>query len=432
MRREEFLKGKRSGRFVVAVLDSIMIISILIVLITAIVLTASCSGLTIIDDGELPGTGNEQEQNKIGEEGTLFVSFTKEYKTNDVINENSIANATMTANAANTVITANAYSRSMPDTNSFILSIKKVAGEPIYKGLYSQRPKEMKLAAGSYDVEVYSREFTVPEFDAPCYYDSGSVVVEAGKITTFSFLCRQSNGAIRLGFTPEFKNRFTDYTAEIEDCKGKALYSFTEARFLFLNPGDIFIRLKASNSSGGNVGSFLITRKSIAAMEMVTVNLHSSVAGGGPGGEIPPGDSQVFTGILIDTSSVWLSEDVVVGERHDGSTKELALTVDEIAGYVGAKGVWVSGYVAGFLTTASLISSGPFENETNIAIASIPGEQNRELCAGVALTAGTVRATLNLKSNPTLLGKKVFVRGTITESYFGLKGVNSVNECFVE
>ena len=417
MRRENFSEQKKKGSFVVAIFHLIMIISLMIVLIISIVLTSSCNGLTIIEEGNESKTENEQDKGSVP--GTLLVSFVKEYKASDAVLQR-------------VNVTNNSYNRDMPDTNLFILSIKKAAGDSVYKGLYSQKPTDFKLGAGSYFIEVYSREFTVPEFDAPCYYDSGSVVVESGKITSISFLCRQSNGALRLGFTPEFKTRFVGYVVQVEDCNGKAFYPYTQSRFLYLNPGDIFIRLIASESSGDVGDSFLITRKSIAAMEMVTVNLHTSVAGGGSGGDVPLGDSQVFTGILIDTSSVWLSEDVVVGERHDGSTKELALTVDEIAGYVGVKGVWVSGYVAGYLTQASLISSGPFETETNIAIASIVGEQNKELCAGVALTVGSVRTSLNLKSNPSILGKKVFVKGTIVESYFGLKGVNSVTEFFIE
>ncbi len=444
MRRENLPEQKKNSSFVVAVFQSIMIISIMVVLIISIVLTTSCNGLTIIEDNE---------------QGTLVVGFAKEYKTSLAKNANLEANSAYAANAyaanaysanaysANAysanAYSANTYSRDVPDTNLFILSIKKIAGDLVYKGLYSERPNELKLNTGSYDFEIYSREFAGPEFDAPRYYDSGTVVITAGKTTSVSFLCRQSNGAMRLGFTSAFKTRFSGYVVEIEDSKGSALYSYTESRFLYLNPGDVFIRLKLNNSSSGsNSGgsgaedSFLVTRKSIAAMEMVTVNLHSSVSGGDsggdPGSENPHGDSKVFTGILMDTSSVWSSQDIVVGERRDGSTKDLALTVDEIAGFVGAKGVWVSGYLVGYLTTGSLISLAPFETETNIAIAAISGEKNRDLCAGIALTAGAVRSALNLKDNPQNIGKKIYVKGTIAESYFGLKGVNSVTEFIIE
>lgn len=457
MRWENFLGRKRSNGFAVSLFHSAMIISLMIVLIVSVVLTSSCSGLTIIDDNSTKG---EEDSSKIdgesdiddgSEQGVLFVSFTKEH--NGVSKLEGSCDSNIEGSCGNDLRVACSYSREMPDSNSFILSIKEVGGESVYRGLYGQRPDTVRLSAGTYDVEVCSREFAAPEFDAPCYYDSGTVLVESGRTTSISFLCKQSNCGLRLGFTSEFKKRFANYIAEVEDSKGRALYSYAESRFLYLTPGDIFIRLKmvdnsssnAGNNSSGNAGnnssdggnfggsSFLIIRKAIAAMEMVTVNLHSSTTGGGDsGGDNPSDDSQVFTGILIDTSSVWLSDDVVVGERRDGSTKELALTVDEISGYIGAKDVWVSGYVVGYLTQGSLISLQPFENETNIAIASVVGEKNRDLCAGVSLTAGSVRTALNLKSNPENLGKKVYIRGDVVESYFGLKGVKSVKECFIE
>ncbi len=173
----------------------------------------------------------------------------------------------------------------------------------------------------------------------------------------------------------------------------------------------------------------LITRKVLSAREMVTINLHSSTTGSGGG---TGGETTVTTGIVIDTSSVWIKEDITVGDGRDGATKESAWNVDEIASNVGAKGVWVNGYIAGYLTTASLFSVSPFENETNIAIASRTGESNRALCAGVALPSGTIRAALNLKSNPGNLGRRVWIKGTIVESYFGLKGVNSVTDYAIE
>ena len=63
--------------------------------------------------------------------------------------------------------------------------------------------------------------------------------------------------------------------------------------------------------------------------------------------------------------------------------------------------------MAGYLTTASLIFSPPFETETNIALSAVSGERLRVNCAGVALPAGEIRGALNLKSNPDMLGKKV-------------------------
>ncbi len=392
MRREIF-KG-REGRALFMTVIHLILMALLLTATGAVALFfTSCSGFTFTDDDIHNGKGE------------LALSFTR---------VNALTKATASS------------SRTFPDSNSFILRIQRVGGDTIYNGKYGERPSSFKLAPGSYDVEVCSNNFSLPEFDTPSYGDFGSVVIEENKVTTLSFLCKQSNGAIRLGFTSAFLARFAGHIPEIEDSKGYREYPFSEERFLYLNPGDVVIKLRDPDSPSGS-DRFIITRKRLSAREMVTVNLHSSSGESGGGGG-PGGESSVITGIQIDTTSVWISEDIVVGDKRDGSSRERAVTVDEIAGFVGAKGIWVSGYVAGYLTTASLISSPPFENETNIAIAPLAGSVNRSLCAGVALTAGAIREALNLKANPSNIGRRIWIKGNITESYFGLKGVNSVTE----
>ncbi len=382
--------------------------------ISLYVVVSSCSGFSFIDE-----QGDK--------EGELRVAFNKAgWSASAGVGGSQLQSVSQLQAVSQS---QNAVQRSYPDSNSFILTVKRVGGDVVYKGKYGDRPQTFKLSAGNYDVEVVSGSFTAPEFDAPIYSDSGTVVVEEGKVTNLSFLCKQSNGALRLGFSSDFVARFAGYTPEIEDSKGVKDYVYSESRYLYINPGDVTIKLRGGATTGTE--RFLITKKSISAREMVTLNLHSSSNGGG-GGSGSGGESSVITGILIDTTSIWITDDIVVGDKRDGSSRELAIRVEEIAGFVGAKGVWVSGYVAGYLTTASLFSSPPFDVETNIAIADKKGESLRSLCAGVALAAGTVREALNLKSNPTNLGKRVWVKGTITDSYFGLKGINSVTDYVIE
>jgi len=397
MRREIFLKG-REGRALIMTIVHLLLMAFLLATVAPVAFfVTSCTGFTFTDEDAHSGKGE------------LALSFTK---------VNAITKTTALS------------ARTFPDSNSFMLRIQRVGGDIIYNGKYGERPSSFKLAPGSYDVEVFSNNFSLPEFDSPSYGDSGTVVIEENKVTTLSFMCRQSNGAVKLGFTPAFLARFAGHVPEIEDSKGYKVYPYSEDRFLYLNPGDVVIKLRDPDAASGS-GLFIITRKRLSAREMVTVNLHSSSGESGGGGG-PGGESSVITGIQIDTTSVWISEDIVVGDKRDGSSRERAVTVDEIAGFVGAKGIWVSGYVAGYLTTASLISSPPFENETNIAIAPFSGSVNRSLCAGVSLSAGGVRDALNLKTNPANLGKRIWIKGSIVESYFGLKGVNSVTDYVIE
>ncbi len=385
-------------------------LTFLITSFTVLSLFTSCNGLIFIDPAA-------------GETGELRLNFK-----NNTISANSGNNFWENMNSE--LATPSFAPGSFPDSNSFILKVKKVGGDYVYNGKYGERPATLKLAAGSYDAKVVSRIFSTPEFDAPCYSDSATVVIEEGKTTTLSFLCRQSNGGVRLGFSSDFKSRFVGHTAEIEDSKGVADYSFSETRYLYLNPGEIAVKLRGPSPTS-SADRIVITRKTLSAREMLTVNLHSSASGSG-GGTGSGGESAITAGIVIDTSSIWIKDDITVGSGRDGITKESAYNADEIASHVGAKGVWVTGYIAGYLTTASLYSTSPFENETNIAIATKKGELNRSLCAGVALPSGTIRTALNLKSNPGNLGKKVWIKGTIVESYFGLKGINSVTDYAIE
>jgi hypothetical protein len=83
--------------------------------------------------------------------------------------------------------------RDFPDSNKFILTIKSSSGSIIYNGLYGNRPAKIELDAGSYEIAVVSRDFTIPEFEAPCYSDCKTVVVKAGETCVVLLTAMQSN-----------------------------------------------------------------------------------------------------------------------------------------------------------------------------------------------------------------------------------------------
>jgi hypothetical protein len=413
MRRVDLFRKLDKNGFVVAVMHLAAIIFLLVVLIISAVLTYGCEGVLGSNDADGDGKGQ------------LVLGFAREFGA--AVGQSGVADVCGSPDV-NGELDYTAAAAGVPDTNAFVLSISSSSGEVVYKGRYDGRPDEIMLDQGSYDVKVASREFDAPQFDAPCYSDSATVMIETGKIARLSFLCTMSNGAVRLGFSGDFKERFRDYVAVLEGSGGSVEYPYTESRFLYMIPGDIFVKMKSTESSD----LFLVTRKVLSQREMVTVNLHSSVTSDPPPGGDVPGSSNLLTGIQVDTASVWLSEELVVGERRDGSSRELALTADEIAVFEGAKDVWVSGYVAGYLTTASLVCEPPFNIATNIAISSITGEKRRDACAGVSLPSGEIRDALNLKENPQMLGCRIWVKGDITGSYYGLPGVNGVTEYVVD
>jgi hypothetical protein len=197
-------------------------------------------------------------------------------------------------------------------------------------------------------------------------------------------------------------------------------YNFYETRFAYLNPGSISVRMKEVQIGGAPTGNYIpILDRVVTARDMLTINLHAN----------PENQSGSSTGVEIDTSSNWVYEYIVFGGGGDGITKESAFTVEQIAQNVGKTGVWVTGYiVGGDLTTTGISFETPFGSATNLAIASSPTIRDRAKCVSVSIPTGELRDLLNLNTNPSNLGRKVYLKGTIVASYFGLVGINPLND----
>ena len=95
---------------------------------------------------------------------------------------------------------------------------------------------------------------------------------------------------------------------------------------------------------------------------------------------------------------------------------------------------WVEGYVVGFvagLNMSSLVYGVEADSVylTNIVIADETGEPANVL--PVQLPAGIIRTGLNLHDNPSNLGKKVKLYGSL-EKYFGQAGLKSVTIAYLD
>lgn len=127
-------------------------------------------------------------------------------------------------------------------------------------------------------------------------------------------------------------------------------------------------------------------------------------------------------------------------EDGDGSKEKPYSIAQVMNSTVDAEGVWVEGYVAGYVAdmtwaTSAVFGNQPTEGSTNYqnatncilssAEAGAAGFDNSIPC-GLS-TTGDVRATLGISKNPEIYGKKVKVKGDITK-YFGLRGVKNVTE----
>lgn len=136
-------------------------------------------------------------------------------------------------------------------------------------------------------------------------------------------------------------------------------------------------------------------------------------------------------------------EDRVAGETPENpteneSSKENPFSVaTAISKYNTSKPLadtWVKGYIVGYVNGKSIdgsilndLSSITDDNKTNLLISDSKTEADYMNCLVLQLPSGNVRNALNLKDNPSNLGKEVIVKGSL-ESYFGTAGLKSITE----
>ena len=122
-------------------------------------------------------------------------------------------------------------------------------------------------------------------------------------------------------------------------------------------------------------------------------------------------------------------------ETIDAGTYETPLTVTEAIAKATADEAWVKGYIVGYAgkvdggTVASFPEGAKFTAEgcdidTNILIAANASETNPANCMPVQLPKGDLRSGLNLKDNPSLIGKTVILKGQLA-AYFNVPGIKA-------
>ncbi|MGM0902900.1 MAG: 5'-nucleotidase C-terminal domain-containing protein [Bacillota bacterium] len=88
----------------------------------------------------------------------------------------------------------------------------------------------------------------------------------------------------------------------------------------------------------------------------------------------------------------------------------------------------VKGYIVGTTKSGGNYQhEGTFSPATNIAIADDANERDPAKILPVQLPSGAARTALNLVDNPELLGKEVYLTGTL-EAYFSTPGLKNVSE----
>lgn len=359
-------------------------------------------------------------------EGELSINFSEDFKhqyqlylANDDYDENSDTKASADA---------------VPDPDDFILVVTDSKGELVYSGKFSASPETMQVSAGTYNVKIVSQEFSVPAFSKPQYGDEQSVKVPSGGKADVKLNCTQTNCGIKMKIDQSFLTEYPGACLFVKSAEGKLLYSYSEKRIAYFNPGNVSVMM-----SEGGTDRILLTRN-LKRQEILSLNISAA----------PKASSQnsgADINVAVDTSRNWTNDSYIIGGGSSGGSDSGngggadngepndAYTVTEAKEHIGKTEVWVEGYIVGGDLTSS--SNGisfktPFSSATNIAIAARSSVSSKSSCMSVQLASGEVRDMLNLRDNPSNLGKKVYIKADIVESYYGLPGLKNIKKAVLK
>ena len=302
----------------------------------------------------------------------------------------------------------------LPDTNEFIISITNSKGTSIYDGSYGAMKETLTLDEGNYTITARSCEFSAPQFDMPQYGDTQVAAVKSGKTTVVTLACSQLNSGIRLQVAPDFLTSFPNSVLYLKASSGKLNYSYSEKRIAYFLPGAVTLYL------GGDSGDQALFTRLLEAQQVLTLNI-------GVGSQ--SGSSSGVT-VQLDTARTWVTDDYYLGgDSGGGEDPSQAFSVTEARKHCGEEDVWVYGYiVGGDLSSKSCSFTAPFSSKTNLVIASKSSCTDKSSCLSVQLAKGAIRDALNLVDNPELLGRQLFIKGDIVDSYYGIPGIQNLSD----
>lgn len=304
----------------------------------------------------------------------------------------------------------------LPDTSDFILTVADAEGNVIYDGAYGASPESLIVDPGSYTVNVRSCDFTKPAFSKPQFGDEQCVVVPSGGVSNVRLTCRQMNSGMILRISPNFLEEYPSGVLFLKSAQGKLMYGYSEKRAAYFLPGAVSLMM----SDSGN-DRILMTR-TLQAQDMLVVNVSAASSS-------PEASGQTIK-VAVDTTRIWNVEDFVIGGtgNEDGGPGS-AYTVSQARDAAGETDVWVCGYiVGGDLSSSSASFERPFQSRTNILLGPKSSTKDKSSCLSVQLVSGAVRDALNLVDNPSLLGRKVYIKADIVESYYGIPGLKNISD----
>jgi len=309
----------------------------------------------------------------------------------------------------------NLKSAAPTDTNSFILTVSDLLGTVYYKGPYGDRPDSIMLSEGTYNVSLISADYSVPAFDSPQWGTELQVDIVADEITKVLLECTQINCGVRIAYGSHYKDMFGTSPVRIVQGDNSLVYPVGEERYAYFPPGEARFDIVTDTEAKP------IFKRTLRSGVNLTFNLDASSDMG----------ESVFE-VLVDTQAIYESEDIVTDGtffEEDGLTPKTAFCIDSAARHVGDT-VWVWGYIVGGDCSSDKVNffTDSIASTTNIAIAASLSASKRSECMAVELSKAAMRSALNLRDNPQLKHRKIYLRGKVANYQGSWPGIKNLSE----
>lgn len=188
----------------------------------------------------------------------IFVSCSKE----DATRSGEMGTFTMSLNATSEVIGLNDKSRAdqetgkeealvLPDVNDFSVSIsslgEQVCGWSSYKDMSEEEMPELRV--GTYQVKAWYGDVSKEGFELPYFEGNQEFSIKKNETTPVEVTCYLGNAQVKVNYTDEFKNYFSDYSAVIATSLGNEVeYVKDETRAAYFSPGELIAKVKVKKS----------------------------------------------------------------------------------------------------------------------------------------------------------------------------------------
>ena len=308
------------------------------------------------------------------------------------------------------------------DLYNYVLTLSR-GNSTVWHGLWGERPGEFELDPGTYQVSLTSEVFEIPAFDYAVYGDSRAVSLAEGQVSEVELVARQQNAGLRLLLSESFVAMYKEGSLFLRSAEGTLAFGYAESRTAFFHPGPVSILLNF-NGKTSTVHSCELQAGEVLTLRLtVKEKMPSAVAVSG-----------FRMGVMVDTSRVWNEsayawngEDAGEGSSQGGVPDAVSVSVARTM--AGSKDVWVCGYiVGGDLTSGSCSFMEPFSSRTNLVLSDAASCRDRSVCMSVQLSVGDIRNALNLVDNPSMLGRKVWLRGDVVDAYYRLPGLQNLTD----